>query len=92
MIPNRSRFIPGNTKVRGLLALNAIRILPATLSSHVSHAMSIIKPPWMKSTGKRVDIHTQARLAFNVIPAELQVINITYEKNCCHIMDLVGLK
>lgn len=74
MIPNHSRFIPGNTRVRGLHAPNAILILPATLSSHASHAMSITRPPWMKSTGKRVVIHIQARHAFSVIPEESQMI------------------
>jgi len=56
--------------------------------------MSIIRPPWMKSTGKRAAIHIQARPAFSVIPGESQTINRTMQRIIailCIIWSLIEL-
>jgi hypothetical protein len=75
MIVNHFLYIQEDIKAPGLPALSVIQIPPTIPSSHVSLAMSIIRLPWMKNTGKRVDIHITAQHAFIVIPGEWQMIN-----------------
>jgi hypothetical protein len=63
-------YIPENIKALGLPALSAIRTLQIIPSSHVSHAMSIIKPIWIISTEKKATIPTIVQPAFNVTQGE----------------------
>ncbi len=81
-------YIPENIRAHGHPALNAIRILQIILNLHVSHAMSIIKPTWITSTGKKAAIPTTVQPAFTVIQGEWQMIKNNYEKNHCYILGL----
>jgi hypothetical protein len=69
------QFIPDDTKEHGIPVPSAIQIHQTILFSAALHATSIIKPIWIKNTGKRMGIHTTALPVTVVIPMAGQRID-----------------